>query len=115
MLYTSLYRLFKAKQIILYEISSIAIVNNELYGRQGKGRVKKEDVSILTHPHARGCISALAPCRTIGTGGLFLTHSLQGRYFIRSRIWKKCWRRIIRGNETSAKVRKKKNKVNITY
>ena len=51
MLYTSLYRLFKAKQIILYEISSIAIVNNELYGRQGKGRVKKEDVSILTHPH----------------------------------------------------------------
>ena len=30
------------------------------------------------------------PCRTIGTGGLFLTHNLQGRYFIRSRIWKSC-------------------------
>ena len=41
MLYTSLYRLFKAQQIILYEISSIAAVNNELYGRQGKGRIKK--------------------------------------------------------------------------
>ena len=35
-LYTSLYRLFKAQQIILYEISSIAEVNNELCGRQGK-------------------------------------------------------------------------------
>ena len=57
MLYTSLYRLFKAKQIILYEISSIAIVNNELYGRQGKGRVKKEDVSILTHP-----LFSIYPC-----------------------------------------------------
>ena len=41
MLYTGLYRLFKAQQIILYEISSIAAVNNELCGRQGKGRVKK--------------------------------------------------------------------------
>ena len=36
-LYTSLYRLFKSQQIILYEISSIAEVNNELCGRQGKG------------------------------------------------------------------------------
>ena len=42
MLYTSLYRLFKAQQIILYEISSIAEVNNELCGRQGKrGGVKR--------------------------------------------------------------------------
>ena len=41
MLYTSLYRLFKAQQIILYEISSIAEVNNELCGRQGKGGSKR--------------------------------------------------------------------------
>ena len=41
MLYRSSYRLFKAQQIILYEISSIAAVNNELCGRQGKGGVKK--------------------------------------------------------------------------
>ncbi len=39
--YTSLYRLFKSQQIILYEISSIAAVNNELCGRQGKGGVKR--------------------------------------------------------------------------
>ena len=48
MLYTSLYRLFKAKQIILYEISSIAIVNNELYGRQGKGRMKRGYINFDT-------------------------------------------------------------------
>ena len=34
---------------------------------------------------ARSCISAHAPCRTIGTRGLFPTHSLQGKYFIRLR------------------------------
>ena len=33
MLYTGLYRLFEAQQIILYEISSIAAVNNKLCGR----------------------------------------------------------------------------------
>ena len=32
---------FYRTAIILYEISSIAAVNNELYARQGKGRVKK--------------------------------------------------------------------------
>ena len=36
-LYTSLYRLFKSQQIILYEISSIAAVNNKLCDRQSKG------------------------------------------------------------------------------
>ena len=35
---------------------------------------------------AKGCTSALAPYRTIGTEELFPTHSLQGRYSIRSRI-----------------------------
>ena len=34
--------------------------------------------------YARGCISVPAPCRTIGTGRLFPTRSLQGRYSIRS-------------------------------
>ena len=48
MLYTSVYRLFKAKQIILYEISSITTVNNELCGRQGKGRVKRGYVNFNT-------------------------------------------------------------------
>ena len=45
--------------------------------------------SSLVRKYAIGCISAHAPCRTIGTGGLFLTHNLQGRYFIRSQIWKR--------------------------
>ena len=39
-----------------------------------------------------------APCRTIGTGGLFPTLSLQGRYSIRCRTWRKCWMRIIRND-----------------
>ena len=41
MLHRSSHRLFEAQQTILFEISSIAAVNNELYGRQGKGRIKK--------------------------------------------------------------------------
>ena len=48
MLYTSLYSLFKAQQIILYEISSIATVNNELCGRQGKGRIKRGCINFDT-------------------------------------------------------------------
>ena len=48
MLYTSLYRLFEAQQIILYEISSIAAVNNELCGRQGKGRIKRGCINFDT-------------------------------------------------------------------
>ena len=48
MLYTSLYSLFKAQQIILYEISSIAAVNNELYRRQGKGRTKRGCINFDT-------------------------------------------------------------------
>ena len=62
MLYTSLYSLFKAQQIILYEISSIATVNNELCGRQGKGRIK------------RGCINFDTPssiCLTHDFGSSF--------------------------------------------
>ena len=53
-LYTSLYRLFKAQQIILYEISSIAALNNELCGRQGKWGVK------------RGCVHFDTPSCTTG-------------------------------------------------
>ena len=64
-------------------IKEVAQTHKPLFGVSTSLQVRK---------YARGCISALAPCRTIGTGGLFLTHSLQGRYFIRSRIWKKCWR-----------------------
>ena len=33
------------------------------------------------------------------TGGLFPTLSLQGRYSIRSRIWKGCWRITIRSSK----------------
>ena len=51
-----------------------------------------------THKPLFGCISAPAPCRTIGTGGLFPTLSLQGRYSIRCRTWRKCWMRIIRND-----------------
>ena len=43
---------------------------------------------------AKGCTSALAPYRTIGTEEFFPTHSLQGRYSTRLRTWKGCWRRI---------------------
>lgn len=44
---------------------------------------------------ASGCISVLAPCRTIGTRGLFPTRSLQERYSTRLRIWIGCWKKII--------------------
>ncbi len=36
-----------------------------------------------------------APCRTIGIGRLYPIYSSQGRYSIRLRTWKGCWRRII--------------------
>ena len=38
---------------------------------------------------ASGCTSALAPCRTIGTGRLSPIRSLLGRYSISLRIWRK--------------------------
>ena len=41
MLHKSSHRLFEAQQTILFEISSIAAVNNELCGTQSKGRIKK--------------------------------------------------------------------------
>ena len=50
---------------------------------------------------ASGCISVPVLCRTIGIGGLFPTHSLQGRYSIRCRIWKGCWRIIISDSSIS--------------
>ena len=73
MLYTSLYSLFKAQQIILYEISSIAAVNNELCGRQGKGGEK------------RGCINFDTPsfiyiyssCQSTYRGGEYSLNTLQ--------------------------------------
>ena len=43
----------------------------------------------------RLCISALAPCRTIGTGGLFPTGSSLGKYSISPQTWRGCWRRFI--------------------
>ncbi|WP_449019504.1 hypothetical protein, partial [Prevotella jejuni] len=51
--------LFKAQQIILYEISSIAAVNNELCRRQGKGRTK------------RGCINFDTPSSSTRKKGMF--------------------------------------------
>ena len=42
-------------------------------------------IFLQVRKYARSCISAHAPCRTIGTRGLFPTHSLQGKYFIRLR------------------------------
>ena len=44
---------------------------------------------------ASGCISVHAPYRTIATERLYLTRSLQGRYSIRLRTWKGCWKRVI--------------------
>ena len=35
----------------------------------------------------------------IGKGGLSPTRSLQGRYFIRLRIWKGCWRITMRSSK----------------
>ena len=40
-----------------------------------------------------GCISALALCRTIGTGKSFPTRNSQGRFSTRLRTWKGCWKR----------------------
>ena len=41
-----------------------------------------------------GCTSALAHCRTIGTGGKCLTRSSQGRYFTGLPIWRLYWKVI---------------------
>ena len=43
-------------------------------------------ISLQVRKYASGCISALVPCRTIGTRGLFPIRSLQERYSIRLRI-----------------------------
>ena len=39
---------------------------------------------------AKGCTSALAPCRTIGIGELSPTPSSQEKSSIRPQIWKRC-------------------------
>ena len=48
MLHKSSHRLFEAQQTFLFEISSIAAVNNELCRRQGKGRTKRGCINFDT-------------------------------------------------------------------
>jgi len=48
MLHKSSHRLFEAQQTILFEISSIAAVNNELCDRQSKGGIKKRGINFDT-------------------------------------------------------------------
>ncbi len=45
--------------------------------------------------YAKGFLSALAPCRTIETRGLFPTHKSQGKYSTTSQTSTDCCKRII--------------------
>ena len=84
-------------QVVLSVISSVSKRIKEVHKHTSRSLVK--NISYRARRYARGCISAPAPCRTIGKGGLSPTRSLQGRYFIRLRIWKGCWRITMRSSK----------------
>ena len=86
-------------QVVLSAISSVsrrikevAQTHKPLFGDEHFLTGKEVCERLYTSPR---------PCRTIGTGGLSLTRSLQGRYFIRLRIWKGCWRITIRSSNAN--------------
>ena len=84
-------------QAVLSAISSVSKRIKEVH--RHTNRSLAVSTSSQVKKYARGCISVLAPCRTIGIGELSPTLSLQGRYSIRSRIWKGCWRITIRSSK----------------
>ena len=70
-------------QVVLSAISGISKRIKEVH--RHTSRSLAVSTSSQVKKYASGCISALAPCRTIGIGRLFPIRSLQGRYSIRSR------------------------------
>ena len=84
-------------QVVLSAISGVSKRIKEVH--RHTNRCMAVSTSSQVKKCANGCMSALAPCRTIGTGGLFPIRSSQGRYSIRFRIWKGCWRITIRSSK----------------
>lgn len=83
-------------QAVLSAISSVSKRIKEVH--RHTNRSLAVSTSSQVKKYASGCISALAPCRTIGTGGLSPIRSSQGRYYIRSRIWKGCWKKTTKNS-----------------
>ena len=84
-------------QVVLSAISSVSKRIKEVH--RHTNRSLAVSTSSQVKKYASGCMSAPEPCRTIGIGGLSPTRSLQGRYSIRLRIWKGCWRITIRSSK----------------
>ena len=84
-------------QVVLSAISSVSRRIKEV-AQTHKPLFGDETFPDTARKCANGCISDPVPCRTIGKGELSPTRSLQGRYFIRLRIWKGCWRITIRSS-----------------
>ena len=84
-------------QAVLSAISSVSKRIKEVH--RHTNRSLAVSTSSQVKKYASGCISVHAPCKTIGTGGLYPIRSLQGRYSIRLRIWKGCWRITIRSSK----------------
>ena len=84
-------------QAVLSAISSVSKRIKEVHRHTNRSLAMS--TSSQARKYARGCISVPRPCSTIGTGGLSPIRSSQGRYSIRSRIWKACWRITIRSSK----------------
>ena len=86
-------------QAVLSAISSVSKRIKEVH--RHTNRSLAVSTSSQVKKYASGCISAPAPCRTIGIGRLFPTRNLQGRYSIRLPTWKGCWRITIRSSNAN--------------
>ena len=75
-------------QVGLSAISSVSKRIKEVH--RHTNRCMAVSTSSQVKKCANGCISALAPCRTIGTGGLFPTRSSLGKYSISLQTWRGC-------------------------
>ena len=84
-------------QAVLSAISSVSKRIKEVH--RHTNRCMAVSTSSQARKYASVCISVHAPCKTIGTGGLFPTYCSQERYSIRLRIWKGCWRITIRSSK----------------
>ena len=71
-------------QVVLSAISSVSKRIKEVH--RHTSRSLAVSTSSRVKRCAKGCTSALAPCRTIGIGELSPTPSLQERYSIRCQI-----------------------------
>ena len=79
-------------QVVLSAISGISKRIKEVH------RHTSRSLAVSTSSQVKVCerlYISPAPCRAIGTRGLFPIHSSQERYSIRLQIWRGCWKRII--------------------